>query len=41
VRRLDWAPESNPTSGEQALVKRYTFGPGVFATLGLPPALSA
>jgi RNA polymerase sigma-70 factor, ECF subfamily len=23
VRRLDWAPESNPTSGEQALVKRY------------------
>jgi RNA polymerase sigma factor (sigma-70 family) len=23
VRRLDWTPESNPTSGEQALVKRY------------------
>jgi RNA polymerase sigma-70 factor (ECF subfamily) len=23
VRRDDWAPESNPTSGEQALVKRY------------------
>ena len=23
VRRLDWAPESNPTGGEQALVRRY------------------
>src|SRR5919201_1266555 len=23
VRRLDWAPEPTPTSGEQALVKRY------------------